>query len=917
MKRRDFFKIVGVTSGAALSGCGQKSTDQKLLPYLVAPEQGAIPGQARYLASTCGECPAGCGLQVKVINGQAVKLEGNPLHPVNAGALCLRGQAALSRLYHPQRMTTPLRRQGNSFRPVSWAGALAEIRASLHTAADKGQQNIYLSSGVTGSLGGLIDEFCRDLGVERLKELELFHPGTINRANDMVFNHPLIPHYRIDQSDFLLTLGADLFETFLSPVQWARQYAQARAREDFRWYHLEPYLSLTGAASHRRLVVKPGKEAVVLAYLLTHTEHRQVIPPGIMALVPDFPAREAAAVSGMQEEALEALRWGLTGARRPLIISGGPTLHHRHGLATAVLTALLQWALGMTGDTVDFSRAVNDRGVGQGRELEDFFSVSCQDGIGTAFFVRLPTFHFMPQLYRSIQNIGLKVAISQTPNRVTEQADLVLPLADPLECWDDKSPRLGLECLVQPVQEPLDSSRGEGDILLSIMGKKESYRDYLAGRWQNRGPDWLERGFLEPEVPPLPVSLDQGAAGRIKEAGLWKNIADPGSSLCLFVVPGIRTFDGRGEDLRLATEIPDPLSTVTYGQWANVSLPLAAEKNLASGDVAAIQTRSGGLFLPVVPGSILEPGLVTVAFYSHFPLPLPVDKRSGEFLFCYEDITVTWTGEPSRLPRLSGSLQAGARGILPGEKAGAHTLHRGQHRLYPPPEHKEYRWAMAIDLDACTGCAACVAACTIENNVPLVGQKEHLKGREMSWLRIEPYFDGGTPGFIPMMCQQCDFAPCETVCPVYATYHNPEGLNAQVYNRCVGTRYCANNCPYKVRRFNWFNNAANQPLFRVSNPELSVRPRGVMEKCSFCFQRIRAAKDRARDEGRLVRDGEINPACSQTCPLGAITFGNLLDPDSRVSRLTAGAGAYRVLEQLGTEPAVFYITGRLQPGSRG
>jgi molybdopterin-containing oxidoreductase family iron-sulfur binding subunit len=217
---------------------------------------------------------------------------------------------------------------------------------------------------------------------------------------------------------------------------------------------------------------------------------------------------------------------------------------------------------------------------------------------------------------------------------------------------------------------------------------------------------------------------------------------------------------------------------------------------------------------------------------------------------------------------------------------------------------------MVIDLAKCTGCSACVAACYIENNVPVVGRAAQLRGREMSWIRVQPYAGAERDlRFVVMLCQHCDHAPCETVCPVFATYHSPEGLNAQIYNRCVGTRYCSNNCPYKVRRFNWFPHARLGSMAMLVNPEVSDRPKGVMEKCSFCVQRIRAAKDRAKDEGRRVRDGEVVPACAQTCPTGAITFGSLMDPGSQVSRLARSERVFRVLEALGTEPAVHYLSG--------
>jgi molybdopterin-containing oxidoreductase family iron-sulfur binding subunit len=231
--------------------------------------------------------------------------------------------------------------------------------------------------------------------------------------------------------------------------------------------------------------------------------------------------------------------------------------------------------------------------------------------------------------------------------------------------------------------------------------------------------------------------------------------------------------------------------------------------------------------------------------------------------------------------------------------------------LYPPHEHKDYRWGMAINLDACTGCSACVAACYAENNIPVVGKDLVARGRHMAWIRIERYMErvSSVPDirFSPMMCQQCDNAPCEPVCPVYATMHNSDGLNVQVYNRCVGTRYCSNNCPYKVRVFNWFDYPFPEPLHLQLNPDVSVREKGVMEKCSFCIHRIRHAKDIAKDEQRKVGDGDVVPACAQSCPTQAIVFGNLLDPESRVARAAARRHGYKVLEELNTRPAVTYL----------
>ena len=815
MKRRDFFKIMGIASGAALSACKVNNADKTLLPYLVPPEDDIIPGVPRYVRSTCMECPAHCGLNIKIRDDKPIKLEGSPDHPINRGALCMRGQASLARLYHPDRIAQPLLKgtDGN-LKPVSWAEAIKALRDALASSDKNGLQNVFLSSQTTGSLGRLIDEFCRETNVQRLKELEIYHYGTIKQANQQLFGVAAIPHYRIDKCDVLITLGADLLETFLSPVQWAKQYRTAKEKDVIKWYHVEPHLTLTGAAADRRLVMNPGSEPYVLAYLLHGITARQPVPAAIMDQVPVYPLEQVVEITGIKKEVLQAMAHDLEKAQQPLIISGGPTIGTGNGPVTALYTGLLHWALGMTGSTVDFDHAFNYESVGT---INDFFSfaASCdKKEIGTALFSRLHLFNTMPGLLEQVKKVKFKVALAAVPSPLTGICDLVLPLAHPLESWGDAEPAKGLKSLLQPVMEPLHQAKSEGDILLTLMSREHTYRDWLAQDWQGLEENWINRGFKVTAVEPQDIQLLEKV-----------QVNKPGTAYqreCLFIIPSLRTFDGRSADLRLLEEIPDPLTAVSYGQWFTISRQFAQAQHLASGDVVEIRVGEDRVKLPVVINPGLPEGITTLSIDALTGSNLLVDQGSGEFIFCLEDVKFAKTGETVHLAVLAGAQKTGDRAILPArEEKDSHHHEYKRYSLLPAHEHKDYRWGMVIDLDACTGCSACVAACYLENNIPLVGEAEHLRGREMSWLRIEPYYNHPEqPEFIPMMCQQCDYAPCETVCPVYATYHNPEGLNAQVYNRCVGTRYCANNCPYKVRRFNWFDHADSQPLYRVSNPDL-------------------------------------------------------------------------------------------------
>jgi molybdopterin-containing oxidoreductase family iron-sulfur binding subunit len=502
-------------------------------------------------------------------------------------------------------------------------------------------------------------------------------------------------------------------------------------------------------------------------------------------------------------------------------------------------------------------------------------------------------------------------------DETVREADLVLPLSHSLEAWGDVEPRRGVVSLLQPALPPLYDTLSDGDALLGLLGGAPGkgpaggYRDLLAAAWEKRlggsgRASLLAKGYVEEPAHARTVSLaGKKTADALRAAGPAE---DPGKPV-LFLVPSIRTFDGRSRDLPLLSEIPDPLTTITYGPWISVSESAAARAGLRDRDGVTVASADWKATLPVKVQPGLPDGVFTVCRDAiPFP-PVRTDPRTGGAVDRIEGVTIGKTGKTADLPVLSGSFSQHGRGLIPDP---VHLDEERRHKrwtLYPPHDHPEYRWAMAVDLDRCNGCAACVAACCVENNIPVAGLRDHLKGREMSWLRIEPFYEKGEVEFLPMLCQQCHSAPCETVCPVFAAYHNPEGLNVQVYNRCVGTRYCSNNCPYKVRRFNWREHPWPAPADRMLNPDVQSRGVGVMEKCTFCVQRIRAARDRAKDEGRKVRDGEFTTACAQSCPTGALTFGNILDGESAVSRLARSGRAYRVFESLGTEPSVYYLRG--------
>jgi len=860
----------------------------------------------------------------RVREGRPVKLEGIPGHPVSDGGLCVRGQSSLYRLYHPERLRGPLARNGGKLRPISWEDAFSRVAGSLKGSREKGRKNLFLSGRTTGSVSRIADAACERLGVERLPEYEVYSHAAVKEANALLFGERDVPHYRIEEADFLLTVGADLLETHVSPVAYTRKISSARAGGNLLWYHVEPHISLTGANADRRYAIAPGREPLLLSFLLREVLEKRTpkvrLPAELLAALPRTTASTVSGIAGIPPESLKEIADRLAAAKRPLVIAGGVGTSQPGGLDVASAAGLLQWVTGAFPERVDFARSENYRAVGTLRDMENLSARMGRGEAGVLFLFRTdPVSSLPPRLAfrENLKKADLSVGMGEFLDDTLREADLVLPLSHSLESWGDVEPRRGIVSLLQPVLPPLHDTLSDGDVLLGLLGNPSGkrpaggYRDLLAAAWGKRLGEsgrsrLLRQGYLEEAVPKKPVSLDgKKAVSALRGVGEAGDVGKP----VLFLTPSLRTFDGRSRNLPLLSEIPDPLTTITYGSWISVSEDTATRAGLRDRDEVTVAAADWKVVLPAK----VQPGLpagVFVVFRDAVPAPpIRTDPRTGGPVDTIEGVRIAKTGRTVAIPILSGSLSQQGRGLIPD------PVHREEERrhkrwtLYPEHEHKEYRWAMAVDLDRCNGCTACVAACHIENNVPVVGKKDHLKGREMSWLRIEPFYGKGAVDFLPMLCQQCHYAPCETVCPVFAAYHNPEGLNVQVYKRCVGTRYCSNNCPYKVRRFNWWQHRWPEPMDRMLNPDVPAREVGVMEKCTFCIQRIRAGKDKAKDEGRKVRDGEFTTACAQSCPTGALTFGNLLDEDSKVYRLAHSERAYRVFETLGTVPSIHYLRG--------
>ncbi len=989
IKRRDFLKVLGLSgAGTGLLGCAQEPA-QKLIPYLVPPEE-IIPGVPAWYASVCRECPAGCGVHVKVREGRPIKVEGNPDHPVNAGRLCARGQASLQGLYNPDRITSPLRRVAGTdeFEPISWDDAEAILIQRIAGLRQAGEADrLYLATdGAVGSLDRLFDIWMDAIGSPNRVVIESFDVEPLREANRLTFGLAEIPRFDLDRADLIVSFGAGFLETWITPVQYARGFSAAHRFNDghkSRFIHVGPRLSLT-ASNADEWVPASATGAMHVALAMTHTLIAEGRSGGrgdsIRSLVEPFTPESAAEAAGIDAETVVRLAHEMADSPASLALPPGIDGTHQNATAAHVAVNLLNYVAGNVGRTVRFGPNVVRRrstGVSRLAALVDAMETGTVDVL---MVHGADPAHTLPSglgFAEALDSVALVVSFASFMDETTARADLILPDHTPLESWGDHVPEVGVRSLMQPTINPLFDTKGTGDVLIATaagLGDAAStlawsdYGDYLRDTWRAVQQDvapgqpfddfWraaVSRGGFWRDVGSQSVTLNQAVANVSFAEPVLDG--DGTTTLTLLAYPSPNLYDGRGANRSWLQELPDPVTKVVWNSWIEIHPDLASELGVETGDVVDVASQHGSLEVPVYVYHGIRRDTVAIPIgggHDNFgryargrgvnPLALlgtPADQVSDAIAWLSARVRLTPTGRRVHLVHVQGSNEDHGREIaeLISFAAATEAQELGREEMAREPEalveaaedadpKSPYRWGMAIDLSSCIGCSACVTACYAENNIPVVGEEHCGQGREMSWIRIERYFEGvisddahgggeaetqsGEAGgdhvvHLPMLCQHCGNAPCEPVCPVYATYHNPEGLNVQVYNRCVGTRYCSNNCPYKVRRFEYFQYDFPFPLNLQLNPDVTVREKGVMEKCTFCVQRVAAAKNVAAAEDRLVSDGEVTPACAQTCPGDAIIFGNLRDPNSRVSKAARSGRAYHVLGELNTRPAITYL----------
>ncbi len=976
INRRRFLKVLGVTGGGAavLAGCGiGPEPTEKLIPYLVTPED-QIPGIPTWYASTCRECGAGCGIRVKVREGRAIKIEGNPDSTINQGRLCARGQAALQGLYNPDRVRGPMQRTASGLlEPVTWDQAIAALQGKLQEAQGKGI--VFVTGLESGSFGELVDEWTSQVGGRHLT-YEPFAFEALREGNRRAFGDATLPTYDFAAASYILSFGADFMETWLSPVGYQHGFTRAHSFESgshsgmATFVYVGPRMTQTALVADEWMGVAPGAEGLLALAMAQVIVSRRLgsVPADAARLTLPSPESVASRI-GVPAEEIERVARAFAGSGAPLAVAGGIATHYDNGAETVAAVNLLNYVAGAVGRTVRFGADLAHGAGGSYRDMAALTGAMASDQVALLLVHGANPMHALGGAFaQAWAKVGYRVSFSSYLDETAAGSDLVLPDLHPLEQWNDSRPRAGVFALQQPAMMPVFAGpRHTGDVLLQLAGRTGSFQSYVQTRWSalhqrtGRGSafeQWWNEALQHGGV----YGDSQSRSVRLASTAI-QDIAPPqpaAAGTIAVVFPHSILHDGRGANKPWLQELPDPVSKITWHGWVEVHPETAAQWSLSDGDFVLVRSGFGAVTAPVWITPSVRPGIVALPTgqghkaygryaqdrsFNAFDL-LPSEPNAYGGRTHAVAVTVTKTADHRRLATTEGGGRHLGETTAPTiTLAAALELQHGEHAVeeehvpsyshsalegWAEAQHEQAslgdyagtqpRWAMAIDLAKCTGCSACVTACYAENNVPAVGEGLVERGREMAWLRIERYFRPTASGSLtaataPMLCQHCGNAPCEPVCPVYAAYHTPDGLNAQVYNRCVGTRYCSNNCPYKVRMFNWYNyaepggawEAFAEPLTWQLNPDVTVREKGVMEKCTFCVQRIRAAQNHARLDDRPVADEEIVPACAQTCPSEAIVFGDLNDPRSRVHALAEDPRGYHVLAGLNTKPGITYL----------
>ena len=936
LDRREFLGLMGASVAlAGLSGCGRSF--KQLVPYVVQPES-IVPGLPLFYASAMAVDGYARGILVETHEGRPTKIEGNPNHPESLGATDAATQASILSLYDPDRSRAPLR----AGQPAAWSEFESEWGGEGgRIRGDGGGRFALLTEPTTSPT--LRREIHRLL--DRFPRARWFQHTALARYDEGGGQ----PDYDLAGAEIILSIEGDFLDLHPAALRYARAFAGRRRIENGavranRLYALESAWSLAGAMADHRLPVAPARQRQILNAIaraweggspsssLTPEEKRFV-----SALIADWRAH----------------------APRVLCLAGAEQAPEVRQWASA-----MNQALGAKGLTVNSHPPVRSdpdpRSAGNLGELADAISRGEVSALAVLGCNPVYTGPAELEFARCLHGLAFTVHCGGHADETAAHCLWHLPESHYLETWSDLRGYEGSAVIQQPMIEPLHDSRSLSEVIHLLAGGpaasaydlvRETWRETEGGdNFDERWNRWLNRGVVEeagagPLGPKDKFGRDRRGGGRVggmapgHPPALRDRTGPPGldatalqnSGLTLLFRPDPTLGDGRWANNGWLQELPRPFTNLVWDNALLIPPGLAAERKLANGDIVLLQCGEASVEAPVWIVAGQAEGCVIAHLGGGRSRAGRVGDNRG---FNANLVRGRWTAWERSGARISptgrrASLASTQHHFAMEGRDPARCISLAElDRIAPEKEasslyakwpRDRYAWGMSIDLSTCIGCSACVIACQAENNIPVVGKEQVLRGREMHWIRIDRYTLGnpGNPRALvqPVPCMHCENAPCELVCPVGATDHSSEGLNEMVYNRCVGTRYCSNNCPYKVRRFNFFDfrAAADSILHLQDNPNVTVRERGVMEKCTYCVQRINSARILAEREGRPIRDGEIRTACQQACPVEAIVFGNIAEPASAVARRKSERANYALLGELNTRPRTTYLPKIVNP----
>jgi len=926
VSRRTVLSLLGAS--VSMAGLACRRPEERIVPYVEAPEP-IVPGVPRHYATTMPSGTSAYGLVVESHEGRPTKIEGNELHPASLGSSSARVQASVYDLYDPDRSQAVLKRG----EPSTWADFVAawKERAKAH-AADAGEGLAVLSAPSSSpTLSRLKAAFQKSYPRARFVTRAAVSDARVLAGIARAAGRPLMPVYRLEKAKAILAIDADILHADPEMIRHTRGFAagrrvQAPGDAMNRLWAVEALFSITGGNADHRLRLAARRIPAFVAALAAELRRRGLTLDA--PAVPELPGVDAAW--------LRALADDLLAHRGASLVVAGPRQPEAVHAAVVVLNA----ALGNVGSTVDYREPV-DALLPSPDAFADLVEALADGKVKTLVVLGGNPAYDAPADLEFAAAAAKAEELVHLGTHVDETGALAswhVPSAHFLEAWGDARASCGTLSVVQPLIMPLYGAKSAVEVLgLLASGEDKPGHELVQATWhpilgesgfETRWNRVLHDGVLpQSALPGARLELKPGTFAELAAAA--RSAAEASGDLELVFQACPKLEGGASANNAWLQELPDAITKVTWDNPLLVSPATAATLHLKDEDVVKLEVAGRALELPIlrVPG-IAEGSLVLSLGYGRKQAGrvgsgIGFDAfalRTTAGLDLATDVKLTPAGRSYPLAQTQEHGAMEGRSII--REA---TLDRYKQdpkfatdttplfSLWTEHEYKTRpQWGMVIDLNACTGCNACSVACQSENTVPVVGKDQVRRGREMSWLRIDRYFTGepDAPGaaFQPVPCMHCENAPCEQVCPVAATVHDAEGLNAMVYNRCIGTRYCSNNCPYKVRRFNFFNYTKDTPrvLQLVNNPDVTVRARGVMEKCTFCVQRLSAAKIDARLSGRELRDGDAKTACQQACPAEAIRFGDLLDLESQVAKARSSDRTYALLAELNTRPRTTY-----------